>query len=331
MNKLQNVVFFIGAGFSAPYGIPVMSTFIDKARDLFFSNTAKYVEVGKTLEFIEKYSSVKNYLRINLHNIEDLLSITYMDETINNRRSITKSISEFIKTVIIEYTGGIDSKLSNFASLFANVSKIQGSSSVFINNGTAVAHQFIPNGKACPQANFGLISLNYDLLMENAFENISKQLDQFNETTGTPHIWTPYYTPTKKMGEIGIQFSKLHGSVNGQIIPPTWNKTVNRSIILDWQLAANLLVNATHVIFLGYSLPITDNYIKYLFASSLNKNRRLKKILAITVDSDGETQKRYESLFEMKIKFRNMKTEDYLTSISNAKPDSDFDGLIENI
>ena len=37
MNKKQNIVFILGAGFSAHYIIPVMGNFISKAKDLYFS------------------------------------------------------------------------------------------------------------------------------------------------------------------------------------------------------------------------------------------------------------------------------------------------------
>ena len=47
MIKSQSVVFFLGAGFSAPFGLPVMSNFIDKARDLYFSDPDNYEKENK--------------------------------------------------------------------------------------------------------------------------------------------------------------------------------------------------------------------------------------------------------------------------------------------
>lgn len=46
----QNIVYFLGAGFSATSGIPVMGNFIDKARDLFFSDENKYQALNPTLK-----------------------------------------------------------------------------------------------------------------------------------------------------------------------------------------------------------------------------------------------------------------------------------------
>ena len=97
MIKSQNVVFFLGAGFSAPFGLPVMSNFIDKARDLYFSDPDNYKSVGETLKLITKYSSVKNYFNINLHNIEDLLSIAYMESAITKESSSMELVTDFIK------------------------------------------------------------------------------------------------------------------------------------------------------------------------------------------------------------------------------------------
>lgn len=38
----EKVVYILGAGFSAPLGLPVMSNFLVKSKDLYFSDTEKY-------------------------------------------------------------------------------------------------------------------------------------------------------------------------------------------------------------------------------------------------------------------------------------------------
>ncbi|MDR2783481.1 MAG: hypothetical protein LBB48_06525 [Treponema sp.] len=40
---MKNVVYVAGAGFSAYAGLPVMSTFIEKSRDIYFSDSTEQI------------------------------------------------------------------------------------------------------------------------------------------------------------------------------------------------------------------------------------------------------------------------------------------------
>jgi hypothetical protein len=88
----------------------------------------------------------------------------------------------------------------------------------------------------------------------------------------------------------------LHGSVDdGEIVPPTWNKTLaSKRIQQAWQLAHWLLSEANHVRVLGYSLPEGDNYIKYLFQVSAIKSSHLKSFDVLCLDPDGAVRARYD-------------------------------------
>ena len=39
---MEKVVYILGAGFSAPLGLPVISNFYEKSKDLYFSDTIQY-------------------------------------------------------------------------------------------------------------------------------------------------------------------------------------------------------------------------------------------------------------------------------------------------
>ncbi len=319
MIKNQSVVFFIGAGFSAPFGLPVMSNFIDKARDLFFYDPTKYKSIGKTLELISKYSSVKNYLNVNLHNIEDLLSIAYMESAITKKSRSMKLVIDFIKVVIENYTGKVSKEAASFAELIANASFKKGNTSI------GNVYERFYYGKNCDNSDFGLISLNYDLIVENALSHLALQYGKFYELAKKPNPIVENFSVTNDLSGSGIPMAKLHGSINRSIIPPTWNKNMNPDIRSDWDLALKLLRNATHIVFLGYSLPSTDNYIKYLLATSLFDNQRLKKTSVITKDSDGQTTNRYKSLFDGRLSVHNVDILSFFEAISLAKGRIDFD------
>lgn len=329
MVKQQNVVFFIGAGFSAPFGLPVMSNFINKAKDLYFFDGLKYKDIEKTLKLIEKFSVVKNYMAVDLHNIEDLLSIAYMESVVSKNSRALNDISSFIKTVINAYTGSVRRETLNFTNLVSNISLVKGSTFIPSSDGNRRVENFemLPKGKKYENTNFGIISLNYDMIIENSLSALADEYGKFYSLANRPNPLKTHFS-TRKLDTVpGIAMAKLHGSIDSHIVPPTWNKNVNANIQDDWKLATRLLIDATHVIFVGYSLPSSDNYIKYLLASSLNRNKRLKKITVVTMDGDGNTMTRYNSLFATSPSFHNVDTMLFFNALKNYDASFDFDSF----
>jgi len=299
MNSEQNVVYFIGAGFSAPFGLPVMSNFIDKARDLYFSDTTKYKELKPTLELIQKYSNVLTSMNVNLFNIEDLLSILSMGfhTDVEQDRIKLDQMESFIKTVIEKYTS--DQALHGIVKFSRHISnaKLSQRQQSVATSGQQLPY-YIYDGKYQKDINYGVISLNYDRLIEIGLNYWFSKYDEMIKRIDTKKEFDPNcFQIIKSIDDIGLPIAKLHGTVDGDIVPPTWEKTAKNEIRNEWILARQLLENATHLIFLGYSLPITDNYIKYLLAQSFIKNEKLKLISVITLDSDGYTHQRYNNLF----------------------------------
>lgn len=84
---MDNVVYILGAGFSAPLGLPVMSNFISMAKDLYAQDKKRYAHFGKVLKSIrEKLAYVDYIYHSNLDDIEDILSILVMEQLAGKRR-----------------------------------------------------------------------------------------------------------------------------------------------------------------------------------------------------------------------------------------------------
>lgn len=66
------VTVITGAGFSRPFGLPVMGDFIDRARDLYFLDPIKHKSFEKILKTIQDLYKTKEYINLDLKNIEDL-------------------------------------------------------------------------------------------------------------------------------------------------------------------------------------------------------------------------------------------------------------------
>ena len=80
-----------------------------------------------------------------------------------------------------------------------------------------------------------------------------------------------------------------------------------------WRSAREELENAARIIFIGYSLPQTDNFVKYLLALGLTKNESLQEIIVIdpaaSSTTDGEEsslRKRYRDFIATFFDTRNL-------------------------
>ena len=77
------------------------------------------------------------------------------------------------------------------------------------------------------------------------------------------------------------------------IVPPTWNKT-HDGIARVWRNAARVLGAAENIFVIGYSLPETDAFFRYLFALGSESDSRIKRFWV--VNPDNSVAKRFEAL-----------------------------------
>ncbi len=138
---------------------------------------------------------------------------------------------------------------------------------------------------------YSIITLNYDLILENTAAFLSSTLSGKD---------LKFSRPEDGVNNTGPILAKLHGSVDSTIIAPTWNKTINDDIVKDWQAAYQLLQQANYIRIIGYSLPISDAYIRYLLKSSFIKNDNLKAITIYCLDDEkGTTEKKYSEFLKL--------------------------------
>lgn len=353
---MENVVYILGAGFSAPLGLPVMSNFLDTAHNLYSENKKKYEYFDRVFKSIKnKLAYVALFYNSNLDNIEEVLSILEMERRIGNLTD--KSVNEFIKfieDVIQAYTPSIEGlkKFSRENQGLYRASKptnAWGVESDFFKDsnqrmyGTFVLKLFNARMSVSgigemenmirdkekeytdfeincfrnisSSTSYSVITLNYDLVLENFathYSSISKMHAIKFSRARDDKSKSPY-------------LAKLHGSLGEEnIIPPTWNKSLQEKIELEWKLAYKLLSSANHIRFLGYSLPDNDAYVKYLLKSSLIESENLKKIDVVCLDPTGEVSKRYDlfiSIKKPKYRFVSADIRNYLGFSNNSEID----------
>lgn len=315
----MKVVYFLGAGFSAPLGLPVTSNFLRIANDIYKHQPRRYKHFGEVLDLFNGLSRVKNFYRSNLFNIEEVFSILEMDAAVR-KSNISRRFGRFISEVVdwhtpdpghLTYHNDPGTPWHNddfinclgrepihqlfgffFLSLFGfTIEDIGRTESVDL------AFKSSPSkvGK------YAIVTPNYDTVPEtfsDFFERYYHSKDRFRR-------------PGERSGS--VRLAKLHGSIGGDIIPPTWNKSLHPHITQEWQLAFKVLQQAEHIRVVGYSLPELDAYVRYLFKAAVWQSDNLQKIDVLCLDPNGDVKTRWDEFVDFQYyRFRNINFEDYL-------------------
>lgn len=314
---MKTNVFILGTGFSASAGVPTMDNFVQKARDYYFKNliapkTKEEQENRSGFDEVEKYlariSSVRNYLDVNLHNIENLYSLVDMENKIKDEhKELLKAIKCYIWKTIEYCTPNTTNKegvLNKYLSFLG------------------LLYSYRATDKRNKRENI-IMTFNYDLVLENTImvrcndgnwltfsypgydPNTMKLCDSNfkQDKSGCPY---GCFAPDFSNGVVKI--IKLHGSINWFlksneadgpiIIPPSWRKGETDIIDKTWRYAYESLQKATDIYFIGYSLPETDTYFKNLLAISLSGSQNLERVVVINSDNSGRAEKRYKDLID---------------------------------
>lgn len=291
---VEQVVYFVGAGLSAPIGLPVMSNFLMRSRDQYFSNRERFSSFSAVFDRIARMAVAKNYFRSDLFNIEEILSILEMESLLTDE-NLSAEFLQYIKDVINYHTPEVpEPKLPGnwhdyvFQGTYRDIGifvgsllrlkvlKVKGGS----REGSFSATQHDTGFE------YNVVSLNYDLVLENCSDHFKRHWNSSTELSRT----------TKDRRDGNPILIKLHGSVDGEIVPPTWSKSLNPSIALEWREAYRILGSANHIRIIGYSLPITDAYIQYLLKAAVLESTNLKSIDILCLDHDKSVLSRYRDL-----------------------------------
>lgn len=82
---------------------------------------------------------------------------------------------------------------------------------------------------------------------------------------------------------------KGHSLKGPVLVPPTFNKGEYQNMIRDvWQKASSVLAEAENLYVIGYSLPETDTFFRYLYAIGSFSDTRIKRIWVFNPDKTVE-------------------------------------------
>lgn len=329
---MKRVVYVLGAGFSAPLGIPTIGQFLQKAKDLLQERPSDFAYFKDIFRTIQTLQVANNFYATNTDNIEDLLTLLDFRSAISDKSDPTQVNDEMqVKTFISDVITNsmkpmqVDKASQRWDSLLfwerpwtdygPFVSALLGYE--FARSGNTPTQVPQRSDYKCsvvskPSVSYSVISLNYDRVLEEAEKSINHL-----------HNQKRHFVPTSS-DQRGTPLVKLHGSIGtGDIVPPLWNKSLPRGIRAGWREALELLKEANDIRILGYSLPETDSYIRYLFRAAAAESTNLKRIDIICKD-DGKVQERYNNFITFKgyrrgdkVSFLDGLTETYLLTIQS--------------
>ena len=307
--KKENVVYILGAGFSAQFGLPVMNNFLEKSKDMYaIKNELRTSEIN--IDFFENiYSEIdklrrcKDFYVADMTNIEEILSLFDMGKILGSESKKTLELKNFISAVIKYYTPVTDKlvlhkEFEAFVKKLFRIDEKETSLSV---------DETLPH--------YSILSFNYDLLLESLLECFNKKY--FGRQVLR---YTTKLSEEPPREEVFLPYIKLHGTVDDPetIVPPTWHKLQDEQNT-NWKVAGKLLMDANHIRIIGYSLPVTDSYLKYFLKWGAAHENNLKSIDVICLDDNNKTvEKRYKQFIHNKLNFFNKTTGEYLKEVAKG-------------
>lgn len=332
---MDRVVYFLGAGFSAPLGLPAMGNFLYKARDWLGETTEGQKRLSAVEEGIRRFSPALNHTKGDLRNLEEVLSLLQLREHLRNPSALDQwrqDTMAMISDVIEHYTPPFVRSEEPFARAWQHV--VFGPNrdiAPYISFAAALLGVDIEEKETqadspveerlqvrmapSDHARYAIITLNYDTVFERAEEYLQKlpgcrdKRRFFKPSAAIDRDWpdSPY-------------FCKLHGCTRDRTIKlPTWNKELDSETCNMWRAAADLMAAAREIRIIGYSLPECDTYVKYLIRLAAAEATNLQRIDVICLDRSGE-RARYDQLLDFgrtDHQFLNVSVSDYLNRIDD--------------
>lgn len=310
----EKVVYILGAGFSAQFGLPVMSNFLEKSKDMYALKGSTNLR-GTDVDFfndvyleIDKLRRCKDFYASDMTNIEEILSLFEMGKMLGVESKQQIDFQKFIAAVVNFYTPseleksqGIYLLLQTFIKNLLRVESESEYGTIFYNSALPV---------------YSILTFNYDMLLENVWTNYKKQNFAYRSLG---------FCEKNELKDGALSYIKLHGSADNaaSIVTPTWRKTFDNENDNKWSVAGEILSKANHIRIIGYSLPVTDSYLKYFLKWGAAHEQNLKSIDVICLDDEQHSvENRYRDFIHHKLHFYNKSTLDYLSAVQYGIEDA---------
>ena len=304
----MNLVLFLGAGFSAPFGHPVMNEFLGIAEG---SDRLTDADRAFLHKLILEARRANSFIETSPTNLEDILSFYVMGERLRLENGDADETGHKLRTIIRKvYTEAPMAK-----DYWARYQPLQ---------------RVIGHKPSEFPGSLSIVTTNYDLNIESAFFSLGSSVDPGFSLN---RIDAKFQKTGKLYSERGIPLFKLHGSVNWYgdetnetgivvddwvvkvhgsfddeqknclpslctanyetdrdpiIVPPSFLKPdLPPALVSLWKGAAKALSQASMVAFIGYSFPASDTEMMYFLARALADNPNLRAVYLLDTNADA--------------------------------------------
>ncbi|MBN2058370.1 MAG: hypothetical protein JW782_06210 [Candidatus Saganbacteria bacterium] len=321
-------VFILGAGTSVVAGAPLMSNFLDKARLLGLVNRSED-NIDMVFRAIEelRVAHFKSY--IDLDNIESVFGAIEMSRILKrfgvySKEDIEKLSNATKRLIVLTLENSIKFEVSgsgakpfvphaDFVKMIVElggrgrmneVAVITFNYDILIDY--ACYYQRVPIEYCLAEAQY-VNSLKYLKLHGSLNWATCKKCGSivpwhFSDFFSKYHfsIW-PGETKSVHI-DIGSKIGNMEHcaqKVSGEpfIVPPTWNKSEYHKFLSNvWSQAAKELSDAENIFIIGFSLPETDMFFKYLFALGSIGSGHIERFWVFNPDNSGGVENRYREL-----------------------------------
>lgn len=334
----MKTVFILGAGASKQAGAPLMTDFLDRAYDLLRLKPDIISEVKSEFEEVFKaiaeLQGVHSKAYLDLDNIEIVFGAIEMGVLLKRLGERDEdSITELRNSLVTL----IYKTLEN--SILFPVKNSQIRPPQPYNRFMNILEE-VENKRAQQDPHkFSFVTFNYDLCLDFSLNFENRQYDYCLSTDSKLDVspllklhgsinWglsddqeiIPY-----NIREANFNFLEPNGSVkydlgskihhkeyqgralNGPpvIVPPTWNKnSYHGQLSHVWSKAAYEFAEAENIFIVGYSLPETDSFFRYLYALGSESSTRLRNFVVINPDTSGSVENRFRELIGKGIESR---------------------------
>lgn len=323
---MARVVYFLGAGFSQPLGVPTIGEFLIKAKDQLEHAPTKYSYFQPLLARLDSLHKAGTFFESDVTNIEEILSLLEADAFVNEP-DLKQQFKRLICDVVRYYTPRIVSvptSPGNWQPLvfgspiekwnpygYFTLALLNLQLGIHSSGGIVVMDE---NG---PASSYAVVTTNYDLVLENVCDYINTASHFLSEKKRAFHRASG--TRESTLGTVVL--TKLHGSIDDcDIVPPTWSKGATPEYTVPWNLALAALSQAQEIRIIGYSLPEGDTYVRYLLKAAAIRNPDLRKVHVLCWDPEQKAglEKRYGAFVRRGLKFSNTDSWVYLQRFHEA-------------
>ena len=321
----MKIVFIFGAGASREAGGPLMNDFLEKADAIFHQKLVSTEDLKAFEEVFKLISDLRTVFQksnLNLDNIESLFGIIEMGKMLEKLGDRSPEGIEGVKKSIITLivkTLELNIKFPIFDKAILPPEPY----GEFVEGLVRINKEAQLNNRPEPQYSF--ITFNYDVALDYALLRHSLAFKYCLDKDEEAHIpllklhgsinWgicqdcskiTPilidkhYNLPITTASQLSFSLFPIWSDNRNVkcyscrknlddypfVVPPTWNKTDYHQLIIPvWKRAAEELAEADKIIVVGYSLPETDAFFKYLFALGTDSPTRIKRFMVIDPSS----------------------------------------------